>query len=117
MSLSSVEEKDSSAALKIKPCFGEYTPLAQDFAAFVILKEYLLISLPSLPLPLLKRTHVVSAKGATGERLLIAFTMDHIYLDTGNGHRRELCAAIAPVPLGASEYAAILPAELLSFAG
>ena len=69
--------------------------------------------LPSLPDAILHRIHLLPAKGATGERLLISWPIEHIFLEDERGSRRELSARIAPIPLHAKEYAAILPTELL----
>ncbi len=70
--------------------------------------------LPTLPDPLRRRTRLIPAKGATGERLLLAFAVEHLYVEDGHGVEREVCAYIAPSSLPAAhEYAAILPAALL----
>ena len=69
--------------------------------------------LPSLPDAILHRIHLLPAKGATGERLLISWPIEHIFLEDERGSRRELSARIAPIPLHAKEYAAIVPTELL----
>lgn len=69
--------------------------------------------LPHLPDTLMRRVHLVPAGGATGERLLISWPIEHIFLEDERGGRRELSARISPIRLNTREYAAILPAELL----
>ena len=69
--------------------------------------------LPSLPDAILHRIHLLPAKGATGERLLISWPIEHVFLEDERGGRRELSARISPIRLNTREYAAILPAELL----
>ena len=72
--------------------------------------------LTALPPALLRRTRLIPARGATGERLLIAYSVEQLRLDCGRGPQ-EIAALIAPIPLpgGAPrDYDAILPTELLS---
>ena len=69
--------------------------------------------LPSLPEPWLHRAHLLPIKSATGERLWISWPLEHIFLVDERGHKRELSARIAPMPLDTKEYAAIFPTALL----
>jgi sigma-E processing peptidase SpoIIGA len=71
--------------------------------------------LTALPPALLRRTRLIPAKGATGERLLVAYSAEHLYLDCGKG-LREIAAYLAPIHLpgdSTRDYDAIVPTELL----
>ncbi len=70
--------------------------------------------LAALPPETARRCRIIPARSATGEKLLLAFAAEHLYLETEKGVRREIRAYIAPTVLGSKDYAAILPTSLLT---
>ena len=65
---------------------------------------------------LARRVRLIPARGATGERLMVGWRPDHVYLSAGAGQgEREVSAWIAPVHLGEGHggVAALVPSELM----
>ncbi len=91
------------------------TPCLPAEVSRLLRQEHPMTALTQLSPEFRTRTRLIPAHGATGEKMLIAFRADHLYLDAGNG-RREICAYLAPVALPRDvrrDYSAIVPAELL----
>lgn len=90
-------------------------PWLPDELSRLLRQEQPMTALTQLPPAFRTRTRLIPAHGATGEKMLIAFRVDHLYLNAGNG-RREICAYLAPVSLPHDvrrDYRAIVPTELL----
>ncbi len=66
--------------------------------------------------PLARRLRLIPARGATGERLMVGWCPEHIYLRRSDGDgEREISAIVAPVTLGRTRdgIAALVPSDLL----
>ncbi len=67
-----------------------------------------------LPAPLSRRVRLIPARGATGERLMVAFLPECVLLREGD-EEHAVAALIAPAPLGQSKEGifALVPSELM----
>ena len=71
-----------------------------------------------LPEDMKRRVRLIPARGATGERLMVGWCPEHIYLkQDGASGEREVGALIAPAALsgrhGGADIAALVPSELM----
>ena len=71
-----------------------------------------------LPEEMKRRVRLIPARGATGERLMVGWCPEHVYLrQDGETVEREVRALIAPTTLssrrGGTEIAALVPSELM----
>ncbi len=69
----------------------------------------------ALPPTLVGSIRLIPAQGVTGERLLIAFSPEHLYLRETGGEEREVKALIAPTTLSEANggITALVPSELM----
>ena len=71
-----------------------------------------------LPTELGRRVRLIPARGATGERLMVAWSPEHVYLKKEAHDEREVGALIAPSKLSGrrsgANIAALVPSELIS---
>ncbi len=73
-------------------------------------------AIEDLPSSLMRQVRLIPARGATGERLLIGWCPEHIYLRNENEQtEREVSALIAPTKLSEKRdgIAALVPSELI----
>jgi stage II sporulation protein GA (sporulation sigma-E factor processing peptidase) len=71
-----------------------------------------------LPGDMSRRVRLIPARGATGERLMVAWSPEHVYLKKDERSEREVGALIAPSKLSGrrsgANIAALVPSELIS---